>query len=80
VLGATVSVPTLDGKATVKVPAGTRNGSKLRLKGRGLPAGDGSATDLILSIKVQVPNSARSRERELWQELANECRFVPREN
>jgi curved DNA-binding protein len=80
VLGATVSVPTLEGRATVKVPAGTQNGRKLRLKGRGIPGAEGGAGDLILAVKVQVPNSARSRERELWQELANECRFVPREN
>jgi curved DNA-binding protein len=80
VLGATVSVPTLEGKAMVKVPAGTQNGRKLRLKGRGLPSADGSAGDLILNVKVQVPNSARSRERELWEELAKECHFVPRDN
>jgi curved DNA-binding protein len=70
----------LDGKATIKVPPGTQNGRKLRLKGRGLPGADGNAGDLILNIKVQVPNSARSRERELWQELAKESQFVPREN
>jgi curved DNA-binding protein len=80
VLGATISVPTLDGKATVKVPPGTQNGSKLRLKSRGLPSAEGTAGDLILLVKVQVPHSARSRERELWQELAHECRFVPRQN
>jgi curved DNA-binding protein len=80
VLGATVSVPTLDGKASVKVPPGTQNGSKLRLKGRGLASADQSPGDLILAVKVQVPDSARSRERELWQELAKECRFIPREN
>ena len=80
VLGATVSVPTLDGKATVKVPAGTRNGCKLRLKGRGIPGAEGTSGDLILAVRVQVPAGARSRERELWQELANECQFMPREN
>jgi curved DNA-binding protein len=79
VLGTSVSVPTLDGRATVKVPAGTQNGRKLRLKGRGIPAADGNG-DLILAVKVQVPNSARSRERELWQELAKESHFAPREN
>jgi curved DNA-binding protein len=80
VLGATVTVPTLDGKATIKVPPGTQNGRKLRLKGRGVPSADGNAGDLILMIKVQVPNTARSRERELWQELAKESQFVPRGN
>ena len=80
VLGASVSVPTLDGKATVKVPAGTQNGRKLRLKGRGIPGVDGNTGDLLLAVKVQVPDSARSRERELWQELAKECHFVPRQN
>ncbi len=80
VLGATVSVPTLDGKATVKVPPGTQNGKKLRLKGRGIPDADSGAGDLILVVKVQVPNNAGARERELWEQLARESTFHPRAN
>jgi curved DNA-binding protein len=79
VLGATVSVPTLDGKATIKVPAGTRSGAKLRLKAKGV-AGDTGPGDLILNIKVQVPGSTAVKERALWEELARESAFHPRDN
>lgn len=80
VLGATVYVPTLTGPATVKIPAGTQNGAKLRLKSRGLPAADSSTGDLILKIRIQVPGTAALRERQLWEELARESTFTPRHN
>ena len=80
VLGAVVSVPTPDGRARIKIPAGTQSGRKLRLKGQGLPGVDGRRGDLILKIKVQVPESAGIRERHLWEELARESAFHPREN
>lgn len=78
VLGAIVTVPILDGHASIKVPAGTKNGTKLRVKGKGLPAE--SPGDLILHVKVQVPATAAARERTLWEELARESSFHPREN
>lgn len=80
VLGTAISVPTLTGPATIKIPAGTQNGAKLRLKGRGLPAADSSAGDLIVNIRIQVPASAALRERQLWEELARESTFQPRHN
>jgi curved DNA-binding protein len=80
VLGATVSVPTLSGPTTIKVPAGTQNGAKLRIKGRGLPGADSATGDLILSVRIQVPGSAAARERQLWEELARESVFQPRHN
>ena len=80
VLGANVSVPTLDGRVSIKVPAGSQSGTKLRLRGRGLPARDGSAGDLVVTLKLQVPTATRDRERVLWEELARESTFHPREN
>lgn len=80
VLGAAIHVPTIDGPATIKVPAGTKNGAKLRLKGRGLPSADGMAGDLILNVRIQVPGSTALRERQLWEELARESMFHPRAN
>lgn len=80
VLGAVVTVPTLDGNATIRIPAGTQSGHKLRVKGRGLPAADGEPGDLIVAVKVQVPDKAASNERRLWEELARESSFNPRDN
>ncbi|HEV8543512.1 MAG TPA: DnaJ C-terminal domain-containing protein, partial [Verrucomicrobiae bacterium] len=80
VLGAAVRIPTLSGPATIKVPAGTRGGRKLRIKGRGLPSADGAAGDLIVHVKVQVPENAGANEQRLWQELARESNYSPRDN
>ncbi|MGZ8921069.1 MAG: DnaJ C-terminal domain-containing protein, partial [Limisphaerales bacterium] len=80
VLGASISVPTLSGPTTIRVPAGTQNGAKLRLKGRGLPSADSSTGDLILNVRIQVPENAPARERQLWEELAKESVFHPRQN
>jgi curved DNA-binding protein len=80
VLGATLTVPTLTGPTTIKIPAGTQNGARLRIKGRGLPSSDSSAGDLLLTIKIQVPPTAADRERQLWEDLAKESPFHPRHN
>lgn len=57
VLGTTVSVPTLDGRVGVKVPAGTADGRILRVRGRGVPKRDGTAGDLLVTVKVAVPQN-----------------------
>ncbi len=55
VLGTTVSVPTLEGRVGVKVPAGTADGRTLRVRGRGVPKRSGGAGDLLVTVKVAVP-------------------------
>jgi molecular chaperone DnaJ len=55
VLGTTVSVPTLDGRVGVKVPPGTADGRTLRVRGRGVPKRSGGAGDLLVTVKVAVP-------------------------
>lgn len=71
VLGKTVTVPTLEGPATVRVPPGTGNGRQLRLRGRGLPGtGGGERGDLFVVVTVKMPSRLTPRERELWEELA----------
>jgi curved DNA-binding protein len=80
VLGTTLTVPTLAGPASIKIPAGTQNGAKMRVKGRGLPAADATTGDLILNIRIQVPGSTALSERQLWEELARESMFQPRHN
>lgn len=55
VLGATVSVPTLDGSVGVKIPPNTSDGRTLRVRGRGVPKRTGGAGDLLVTLKVEVP-------------------------
>lgn len=80
VLGGVVVIPTPEGSATIKIPAGSQSGHKIRMRGRGLPAEDGSIGDLIINLKVQVPPAASGRERQLWEELARTSEFNPRDN
>lgn len=78
-LGATVPVPTLDGSAKVKLPAGSSSGRRLRLRGEGMPGPGGRKGDLYASIKIVVPKALGKRERELFEELAAVSRFDPRQ-
>ena len=71
-LGSSVSVATLDGKnLNVKVPAGTQGGSKLRLKGQGLPQLKGGGRgDLLVKIGIEVPKRLNKEQKELLGQLA----------
>jgi curved DNA-binding protein len=78
VLGSQVQVPTLDGAVNIKVPPGTQNGQRLRVRGRGLAQTGGTRGDLMVVVKIEVPRETTERERELWEQLARESRFNPR--
>lgn len=79
VLGANISVPTLGGRVNIKIPPGTQNGQKLRVRGRGLPTRDGGHGDLIVVTRVEVPGAISESERKLWEQLSKESRFNPRD-
>jgi len=79
VLGANISVPTLGGHVSIKVPAGTQNGQKMRVRGRGLPQRGGGNGDLIVQTRIEVPKQVTDSERKLWEQLARESQFNPRE-
>lgn len=79
VLGANISVPTLNGRVNIKIPPGTPSGRKLRVRGRGLPQRGGGSGDLIVVTRVEVPGQVSESERKLWEQLARESRFNPRE-
>ncbi len=67
-LGASVAVPTLDGKAKVKVPAGTQSGKVLRLRGKGLPRLRGMGRgDQLIRLHVETPSRLSPRQRELLE-------------
>jgi len=80
-LGSTVDVPTWDGRASLKIPPGTPGGSKLRLRGRGVPAdGNVAAGDLYAVIRIVPPKTLTEGQRELLQRLADELNTNPRED
>jgi curved DNA-binding protein len=76
VLGAQVSVPTLGGPAQVTVPAGSKDGQMLRLRGRGLPGTPPG--DQHVRLRLTVPPGATAKAEELWRELAKESAYDPR--
>ncbi|MFH1181778.1 MAG: molecular chaperone DnaJ [Candidatus Woesearchaeota archaeon] len=72
-LGGSIEVPTIDGKADVKIPTGTQPGTIIRLKGKGVPELNGSGVgDEKIGIKVAVPTSLTKRQKELLNEFAKE--------
>jgi curved DNA-binding protein len=79
VLGTQVSVPTLGGRVSIKIPAGAQNGQKLRIRNQGLPQPGGGRGDLYVQLHVQVPERVTESERTLWERLARESRFNPRD-
>src|SRR5205823_618643 len=79
VLGANISVPTLNGRVNIRIPPGTQAGQKLRVRGRGLPLRAGGSGDLIVVTAVEVPSRVSENERKLWEQLAKESHFNPRE-
>jgi curved DNA-binding protein len=76
-LGASISVPTPSGAVEVTVPPGSQGGRKLRLKGRGIPASQPG--DLYLILDVVLPPATSERARELYQAMARDLAFNPRE-
>jgi DnaJ-class molecular chaperone len=74
-LGAEVTAPTLDGKISLKIPAGSQSGRVLRLKGKGLPArAKEAAGDLMYELKVLAPTDMTEEERGLLQQFAERRR------
>jgi molecular chaperone DnaJ len=71
-LGAKIEVPTIDGRALLKIPPGTQSGQKLRLREKGVPSAtkEGSRGDEIVEINVTVPMPRDERTKELLRELA----------
>jgi curved DNA-binding protein len=70
VLGGELQVPTLEGSARLKLPAGTQPGQRFRLREHGLPTAAGTRGNLYVIPQIQVPKKLTEREREIWQELA----------
>lgn len=70
VLGADVELPTLEGRARLHIPAGTQNGQRFRLSGKGLPGKGGSRGDFYAVVSITVPKNPSGAEKALWEQLA----------
>jgi curved DNA-binding protein len=71
--GVTVDVPVPAGTAAVKIPAGTRSGARLRLRGQGLSRPDGGRSDLFLVVRLGLPAELSERQKALLRELAQDA-------
>ena len=71
-LGSKIEVPTIDGRAQLKIPPGTQSGQKLRMREKGVPSAtkEGVRGDEIVEVKIAVPQLRDERSRELMRELA----------
>jgi len=70
-MGGTIQVPTLFGKATLKVPAGTQSGTTFRLRDKGMPSlRGGHQGDQLVRFHVEVPGSLTAEQRRLLEEFA----------
>ena len=78
VLGASATIPTPHGDVKMTVKPGSQPGGKLRLRGKGLPKGQGEFGDLYVTLVVEFPESVGDAEKELWQDLAEKSTFRPR--
>ncbi len=78
VLGSSIEIPTISGKAKIKVDAGTQSGKVLRLKGKGIPSLQSYGTgDLFVHINVWTPKKVSKSEKEMLEKLRESENFQP---
>lgn len=77
VLGGKITVPTLDGQVTLKIPPGTQNGQRFRLKGKGVAPATGPPGDQYVEVTVSIPRHLDPAAREMFQHLKE---MVPAES
>ncbi len=78
ILGESIEVPTVNGKAKIKVEPGTQSGKMLRLKGKGIPVLQGYGTgDLFVHINLWTPTKISKEEREILEKLKTSENFIP---
>ena len=78
VLGASIEVPLIEGKAKVKIEAGTQSGKMLRLRGKGLPSIQGYGHgDILVHVNVWTPKKISNEEKEILEKLKKSDNFAP---
>jgi molecular chaperone DnaJ len=79
VFGTQVEVPTIDGRAKIKIPAGTQSGKIFRLKGKGFPEVQGYGRgDQLIEVNIWTPQNLNSEEKEMLEKLGKSENFKPR--
>jgi molecular chaperone DnaJ len=69
-IGTTVDVPTINGEVTMKIPAGTQEGTQLRLKGQGVPdTRGGKPGDQLCTVRIKIDKKLTAKERQLYEQL-----------
>jgi molecular chaperone DnaJ len=78
VFGTQVEVPTIDGRAKIKIPAGTQSGKIFRLKGKGFPEVQGyNKGDQLIYVNVWTPQQVSDEERQMLEKLGESPNFKP---
>jgi len=81
ILGGSIEIPTIDGKAKVKIDAGTQPGKVLRLRGKGLPSVNYYGTgDLLVNIGVYIPENLNKEDIKIIEKLNESGSMKPSEN
>lgn len=79
IFGTSVEVPTIDGRAKIKIPAGTQGGKIFRLKGKGFPAVNSyEKGDQLIHVNVWTPQNLTAEEKALIEKLGSSPNFTPR--
>lgn len=78
VFGTNIEVPTIDGRAKIKIPAGTQSGKIFRLRGKGFPEVQGySKGDQLVYVNVWTPQNLSSEEKSMLEKMSNSSNFKP---
>src|SRR3954453_18400216 len=77
-LGATITVPGLEGSLQTRIPAGTQGGKRLRLRGQGLNRRGGGRGDEYVKLKIVIPLYLNAKQQELFEKLRDESGFDAR--
>ncbi|RXK82837.1 molecular chaperone DnaJ [Filimonas effusa] len=79
VFGTQVEVPTIDGRAKIKIPAGTQSGKIFRLKGKGFPDVNSSYTrgDQLIHVNIWTPQNVTAEEKDMLEKLSGSSNFQP---
>jgi molecular chaperone DnaJ len=72
ILGATYTVPTLDGEESVTIPAGISHGEQVRIKGKGVPIDDSTRGDLLVTMEIKTPKKISNAAKKLLEQLQQE--------
>jgi molecular chaperone DnaJ len=79
VFGTSVEVPTIDGKAKIKIPVGTQSGKIFRLRGKGFPAVNAyERGDQLVHVNVWTPQNVSAEEKAMLEKMATSTNFQPK--